>query len=118
MLMQAPHHRSHPDGAAPQHQLGTPTIALIVAAVVAIAVGGRFLTHRLDRGRIDSYARGKGWRLESCSWRLFGPGWFGSQRERIYEIRYRDGDGRLHAAFAKTSALAGVYLSEDRVIEG
>lgn len=90
-------------------------VALVVAGAIVLAVAGRFVTHRLDRARIQKYADSQGWELLDCRWKLLGPGWFGSNRERFYEVRYRDAQGRTHSAFAKTSALAGVYLTEDRV---
>ena len=99
-------------GSAPG--LGTPTIVLIVVAAGVAAVLGRFFVHWLDRNRIHAYAASNGWELLECRWRLLGPGWFGNRNARIYSIRYRDRDGKAHSAFAKTSALAGVYLTEDR----
>ena len=102
---------SHKGGSS----LSPGVIAAIVTAVIVAAIGGRLVTHSLDRKRIDAYASDQGWTLVSCTWKLLGPGWFGNTRERIYSITYRDGQGRTHSAFAKTSALAGVYLTEDRV---
>ena len=90
-------------------------IVLVIAGAVAVAILGRFITHGMDRSRIEKYAGEQGWELTSCQWKLFGPGWFGNNKERIYAITYRDGQGRTHSAFAKTSTLAGVYLTEDRV---
>jgi hypothetical protein len=90
-------------------------VILVIIAAVVVAVVGRFVTHGMDRSRIQKYAEGQGWELLSCQWKLLGPGWFGNSRERIYAVTYRDGQGRTHSAFAKTSALAGVYLTEDRV---
>jgi len=100
-------------------------IVLVIAGAVAVAILGRSMpcvmnrpriaTHGMDRSRIEKYAGEQGWDLLSCQWKLFGPGWFGNNKERIYAITYRDGQGRTHSAFAKTSALAGVYLTEDRV---
>jgi hypothetical protein len=90
-------------------------VILAIAGAIVMAVLGRVVTHNMDRRRIARYGTDQGWELLSCQWKLFGPGWFGSNRERIYAITYRDGQGRTHSAFAKTSALAGVYLTEDRV---
>lgn len=89
---------------------------LIVAAVCVVAILGRGITHAIDRKRIADYAASQGWQLLSCRWKLLGPGWFGNAHERIYQVEYRDSEGRTHAAFAKTSMLAGVYLTEDRVV--
>ena len=90
-------------------------VVLAIVGAATIAVMGRFVTHGMDRRRIQRYAADQGWELLTCQWKLLGPGWFGNTRERIYAITYRDGQGRTHSAFAKTSALAGVYLTEDRV---
>lgn len=90
-------------------------VMLAIVGAVTLAVVGRFVTHGMDRSRIQKYAASQGWQLLDCRWKLLGPGWFGNSRERIYAITYRDGEGRTHSAFAKTSVLAGVYLTEDRV---
>ena len=97
------------------HALTSGSEYLIVAAVCVIAIFARGITHSIDRKRINDYAASQGWQLISCRWKLLGPGWFGNTHERIYRIEYRDRDGRTHSAFAKTSMLAGVYLSEDQV---
>lgn len=95
---------------------GSNTVVVFaIIGAVALAILGRFLTHGMDRSRIQKYADGQGWELLSCRWKLLGPGWFGNSRERIYAIQYRDREGRVHSAFAKTSALAGVYLTQDQV---
>ena len=51
------------------------------------------------------------------SWDPFGPGWFGEKDSRIYEIVYRDRDGRVHRDHVKTSMMSGVYLTNDRIVE-
>jgi hypothetical protein len=117
MILLAEQARLHEHSHQPS---GTPA-GLIVACVIGavlVAIVGRIVTHALDRGRIARYAQEKGWQILDCRWRLLGPGWFGSRNERIYRLSYRDAQGRTHDAFAKTSALAGVYLTEDRVTDG
>jgi hypothetical protein len=104
----------HAERHRPEH-LSDGSIYLIVAAVCVVAILGRGITHAIDRNRIANYAASQGWELLSCNWKLLGPGWFGNTHERLYRTEYRDGEGRTHAAFAKTSMLAGVYLSEDQV---
>jgi hypothetical protein len=86
-------------------------VLLLAAAVVVFAF---VLTGRMDRARIQVYLHDRRCRLQSVEWRPFGYGWFGSSHERIYEIRYTDQEGAARRAWAKTSALSGVYLSEDR----
>jgi hypothetical protein len=90
-------------------------VVLIILGAVVVAILGRLVTHSMDRNRIAKYATEQGWELLACQWKLFGPGWFGNSRERIYSITYRDGQGQTRSAFAKTSALAGVYLTQDQV---
>lgn len=90
--------------------------AVVFLIVVVVMLTAWWIARSLDEGRIESYLRGRGCKLLSQQWRPFGRGWFGSTHERIYEIRYRDRDGSVHEALAKTSMLAGVYLSEDRVV--
>lgn len=90
-------------------------VYICVAAAVVLAILGRGVTHGMDRSRISAYAASQGWELLTCQWKLLGPGWLGNQRERMYAITYRDAEGRTHSAFAKTSMLAGVYLTEDRI---
>lgn len=35
----------------------------------------------------------------------------------IYQVVYRDRDGRVHRAYVKTSMKSGVYLSNDEIVE-
>ena len=104
-----------------EHERGAASNTVVIVAIVGavlLAIMGRLVTHGMDSGRIRKYAESQGWELLDCQWRLLGPGWFGSRRERIYQITYRDREGRTHTAYTKTSALAGVYLTEDRVTDG
>ena len=94
---------------------GPWAIGGIVVAVIAVAVIGRIVTHSMDRTRIAGYAAAQGWTLTDCRWTLFGPGWLGGNRTRSYSITYVDRDGRTHQAFARTSVLSGVFLTEDRL---
>ena len=84
----------------------------IFAAVVIRLVAGSF-----DGDRVEAHIRGMGGQLLDKSWDPFGPGWFGEKDSRIYEIVYRDRDGRVHRAHVKTSMMSGVYLSNDHIIE-
>ena len=94
--------------------LSTGTIVLYVLLGLAIAVVLRLAVRGMDRTRIAGYARDNGWELLECRWAPFGPGWFASGRSRIYRIAYRDREGRTQRAFVKTSALGGVYLTQDQ----
>jgi hypothetical protein len=102
------------------HDAGSPlgglAIAGIVLAVIGIAIAGRIIAHSFDRTRIATYAASQGWTLTGCQWKLFGPGWLGGNKTRVYAITYTDREGRTHTAFARTSVLSGVYLTEDRIV--
>ena len=86
-------------------------VFLIVACLV---LGTRLIAGSMDSDRIEEYVRMRGWTLIERSWEPFGPGWFGEKSDRIYRIVYRDQDGQLHEAHAKTSALSGVYLTQTK----
>jgi len=88
-------------------------IFLAVFVIIAIKIGAR----GLDDDRIRSYIGARGGRLVSKRWVPFGKGWLGEKNARIYEIKYVDREGDLHTAMCKTSAMSGVYLSDDRVIQ-
>lgn len=103
---------AHEGGAGPSPAV----IAAIVASVIVIAIIGRVAAHSFDRTRIATYAASQGWTLTGCQWKLFGPGWLGGNKTRVYAITYTDREGRTHTAFARTSVLSGVYLNEDRIV--
>ena len=86
---------------------------LIALVITFRVVGGSF-----DGDRIARYIREMDCELISRKWDPFGPGWFGERACRIYEIVYRDRDGKVHRAHVKTSMMTGVYLTNDRIIEG
>ena len=54
--------------------------------------------------------------LIDTRWTPFSKGWFGSEHQRLYEIRYYDAEGNEHQATCKTNMLAGVYFTEDNII--
>lgn len=90
---------------------------LIFAGFIVVAILLRLLAGSFDADRIERYIRDSGGQLVDRSWDPFGPGWFGEKDSRIYEIVYRDRDGKLHRAHVKTSLLSGVYLTNDRILE-
>jgi hypothetical protein len=87
-------------------------IGFVILAVVIRIIAGSF-----DGERVERYLHDKGFELIDRSWAPFGPGWFGEKDSRIYEIIYRDREGRVHRAHVKTSMMSGVYLTHDRVVE-
>lgn len=92
-------------------------ILAILFLMICAGVGVRIFAGSMDGSRIDDHIRERGGRLIDKQWTPFGPGWFGSQHERLYEVRYEDADGNLHDATCKTSVFAGVYFTEDRIVE-
>jgi hypothetical protein len=86
---------------------------VLIAALVARLIAGAW-----DGTRIQLYIERDGGELISRNWNPFGPGWWGNNSDRIYQIRYRDREGCVHEAHVKTSVLSGVYLTEDRIIRG
>ena len=89
---------------------------LFVLAIM-FAIFGRVLAGSFDGERVEAYIRDMGGELIDRSWDPFGPGWFGEKDSRIYEVVYRDREGRIHRAHVKTSMLSGVYLTNDRIVE-
>ena len=88
-----------------------PRIFTIFAVVI------RLISGSFDGERVEQYIRDMDCELIDKSWDPFGPGWFGEKDSRIYEIVYRDRDGRVHRAHVKTSMMSGVYLTNDRIVE-
>ncbi len=90
---------------------------LFVPVAIGIAIAFRLLAGNLDHWRIRDYVVARGGRIIDMRWAPFGPGWFGANKERIYAVRYRDHEGSIHAAFARTNLWSGVYFTEDAIIE-
>lgn len=84
---------------------------------ILVGTGSYFLIQYLDTKRMRDYFLGRGEVLVSSDWQLFGPGWVGERDSRIYSIRYKDRQEKLHMAFAKTSLFSGVFITDDRVME-
>jgi hypothetical protein len=89
---------------------------LIILGFIALAIVFRLLLGSLDRDRVRAYIGDRGGRLISSTWAPCGKGWFGEKSDRIYEVRYLDGDGNEHEASCKTSMFSGVYFTEDRIV--
>tara|TARA_R110002072_G_scaffold165525_4_gene318776 strand:- start:19257 stop:19613 length:357 start_codon:yes stop_codon:yes gene_type:complete len=92
-------------------------LAGIIIGFIVLAIVLRLIAGSFDGDRVERYLRDSGCELIDRSWAPFGPGWFGEQDSRIYEVVYRDRDGRVHRAHVKTSMLSGVYLNNDRIVE-
>lgn len=94
-----------------------PVFVLIIIGVIVLAIFFRLIAGAFDGDRVEQYIRDIGGELIDRSWDPFGPGWFGEKDSRIYEVVYRDRDGRIHRAHVKTSMMAGVYFTNDRIVE-
>jgi hypothetical protein len=88
----------------------------LIFGFVALAIVIRLLAGGMDGDRVRAYIEKRGGRLLSSGWAPFGKGWFGEKSDRIYEVRYLDGDGNEHEASCKTSMFTGVYFTEDRIV--
>ncbi|MBI3407966.1 MAG: hypothetical protein HY040_06375 [Planctomycetes bacterium] len=88
---------------------------VVAIVLLGLALAFRFVAGRMDRDRIRVYVESRGGRVVEATWAPFGPGWFGSG-DRIYEVRFVDGEGNLHHAHCKTNTWTGVYFTEDRLV--
>ena len=92
-------------------------VVIGIGAVLFLALVIRLIAGAMDDGRVKDYIENQGGEVVDKEWRPFGPGWAGKDNSRIYAVTYRDKDGDLRRAHAKTSLLSGVYLTEDETIE-
>ena len=81
--------------------------------VLGCAIVLRAISGQMDRERIREYLREEGGEALHIAWTPFGPGWFGSRSERIYEVTYRTPGGAVQKATCKTSLLSGVYWTQE-----
>jgi hypothetical protein len=94
-----------------------PTFALIVLGAIVVAVLLRLLHGGMDHDRLQKYIENSGGKLISATWEPFGPGWAGSDKDRIYLVRYVDKDGLSRHAYCRTSGWSGVYFTQDTIDE-
>lgn len=92
-------------------------VVLVFAGMIALIAVIRLVAGSFDGERVERYVAENGWELVDRSWDPFGPGWFGEQDARIYQIVYRDRQGNVHRAHVKTSMLSGVYFTNDQIVE-
>jgi len=94
-----------------------PIFIVVVVVMIGLSLVFRLGAGSMDDGRIREHIEQAGGQVRSIDWAPFGQGWFGSKNERIYEVVYEDAASNVHRAYCKTSALAGVYWTEDTIIE-
>ena len=86
-------------------------IFIVLAIVIRLCAGG------MDHDRVEQHIAERGGKVLEKSWDPFGKGWYGDKSNRIYQLKYQDADGSIHQATCKTSALSGVYLADDHVVQ-
>ena len=92
-------------------------IGLFIILILVLAVAVRLLAGWMDGGRVERYIREQGGEVLEKKWSPFGPGWYGEKDARIYLVTYRDNSGNVREAYVKTSALSGVYLTDDILVK-
>jgi hypothetical protein len=90
---------------------------LLIPLAIGVAIVFRLIAGSMDRERLRQYVEGRGGKVIYATWAPFGPGWFGGNKERIYQVRYLDHDDNVHEAYARTSMWTGVYFTEDHIIQ-
>lgn len=84
---------------------------ILVAVILAIAIGLGKITENSDRQRIREHVEGSGGKVLSIV-RQYLWGWRGS-RDRAYLVTYKTHDGRSIIASCRTSLFRGVYWIRD-----
>ena len=79
-----------------------------------VAAGLWYFSRSGNSASIKGYIEDHGGKLLSDEWEPFGKGWFGENNESIYKIKYRDADGNIRDAWAKTSLFTvSIYLKTE-----
>jgi hypothetical protein len=95
------------------HWIDSTFVSILeVLAILVLAFVIRNLQGYFDRKRIQEYVEGRGGKIIDIAYRRFGPGWLGSN-ERLYQVSYRDRDGRDATGICKTREFSGVYWTDD-----
>ena len=84
----------------------------LVILAVGLTLGIRLMLGQRDRARIQDYVAERGGQVRSIRWTPFGPGWFGEENARLYEVRLVDSDGRERVRSCKTRMFGGVYWTD------
>lgn len=88
----------------------------IIIGVILLIVVLRLAAGGMDHDRVDEYISSRGGRVIDKQWNPFGKGWFGSEHERLYDVKYVDREGNIHQATCKTSLFSGVYFTQDEIV--
>lgn len=95
----------------------TPSVVGMIVVAIVVALIMRLMHGDMDHVRLRQYIESNGGKLIDATWQPFGPGWAGSDKDRIYLVRYTDKEGASHQAYCRTSGWSGVYFTKDRVEE-
>ena len=93
------------------------TAILIFALMMGISLAAHFVTMDMDRQRIVNHLKDQGGALLEKRWEPYGTRALSNRNGRVYQIKYRDRQGKVHQAYVWTSVSGGIFLTEDRVIE-
>jgi len=94
------------------------SIALLFVTIIACVFAVSYIIVRLDDKRIRAHIASIGGELLGYeAARERGP-WAGIPRVRVYGVKYRDKDQKIHHLLAKMDHLDGAYFAEDTVISG
>jgi hypothetical protein len=88
-----------------------------IVALAAIGLAVRVMSGSMDRDRIGSYLGSRGGRVRSAAWAPMARGWAWRRHTRTYDIVYEDDRGNVRQATARTGLGAGVWLTDDRVLQ-
>lgn len=85
-------------------------LVLGLLCIIAVMLGLRAFSASVERRRIAQYVEERGGLV--IAWKDLGP--FQPGRS---EVRYRDHEGNIHEAMAHYGMFAGVFFTEDRVVQ-
>jgi hypothetical protein len=89
------------------------TIALIIPILAFVVIGTRILFGKWDKSRIRKYIQQRGGQVTSIEWNPFATGWLYANHDRLYTVAFMDNAGKHYKADCRTSALTGVFFSEE-----
>lgn len=103
--------------------IGDPVLdAFVLVVAVALLFGAMvYFIHwaagRLDVSRVRSHVVQLGGEVLAIRSEPARPGALVEGTGRVFVVRHRDKDGRVHEGRFRTSLWEGVHVTEDRVVE-
>lgn len=97
-------------------------ILLFFIVIPILGFGFLGLTFVWDRQRIRAHFEERGDKCLDITWKIFGKGWFseygeGGSGNRIYQVSFSDQYGNKKQAWCKTALFAGVFLTDEKIVE-